>query len=56
MWLAAWLRTLGFNLLFIGGLCLMIAFAIDLLAFPVVLPGAVLTVFGARGLRRMALT
>jgi hypothetical protein len=56
MWLVSWLRTLVFNLLFIAGVTMIIAFVVD--AGPVVLvpPGAALAVCGARGLRRTALT
>ena len=55
MWLASWLRTLGFNVLFIAGVCMIIAFVAQMGPFFLVPPGAALAVLGARGLRRTAL-
>jgi hypothetical protein len=55
MWLATWLRTIAYNLLFIGGVTMIIAFAVHAADFVLVPPGAVLAVCGARGLRRTAL-
>jgi hypothetical protein len=54
MWLA-WLRTLAFNLLFIGGVIMIIAFLVHAAGFILLPPGALLAVAGARGLRRTAL-
>jgi hypothetical protein len=55
MWLASWLRTLAFNVMFIAGVSMIIAFVIDLAPALILLPGAALAVCGARGLRRTAL-
>jgi hypothetical protein len=55
MWLVSWFRTVALNLLFIAGVMMVIAFAVGLAGFYLVPPGAALAVFGARGIRRMAL-
>jgi hypothetical protein len=55
MWLASWLRTLAFNLMFIVGVSMIIGFVIEVGPALLVPPGAALAVLGARGLRRIAL-